>query len=106
MKGWLDRIWTPGFACDLTPEAWRGDIGGRRARLTHEKALIIQTTIWDERSYASGLRDAMAKVIDEYTLSYPGIKKVEHELFYAVHGADDTTRRRYLERARALGRQF
>src|SRR5512145_3489344 len=23
LKGWLDRVWTPGFAYDLTPEAWR-----------------------------------------------------------------------------------
>lgn len=106
LKGWLDRVWTPGFAYDLSPEAWRGDLDGRRPRLTHEKALIIQTTIWDERAYDSGLREAMRKVIDEYTLIYPGIKKVEHELFYAVHGADDDTRRRYLDRARVLGRDF
>src|SRR5512134_3888013 len=106
LKGWLDRVWTPGFAYDLTAEAWRGDINGRRGLLTHEKALIIQTTIWDERAYDAGLRDAMCKVIDEYTLTYPGIKKVEHELFYAVHGADDDTRRRYLDRARELGRNF
>ena len=67
---------------------------------------IIQTTIWDQRAYDTGLREAMCKVIDEYTLTYPGIKKVEHELFYAVHGADDDTRRGYLERARALGLNF
>jgi NAD(P)H dehydrogenase (quinone) len=106
LKGWLDRVWTPGFAYDLTAEAWRGDIDGRRGLLTHEKALIIQTTIWDKRAYDAGLREAMRKVIDEYTLTYPGIKKVEHELFYAVHGANDDTRRGYLERARALGRNF
>lgn len=106
LKGWLDRVWTPGFAYDLTADAWRGDINGRRPRLTHEKALIMQTTIWDERSYDTGLRDAMRTVIDEYTLTYPGIKNVEHELFYAVHGADDDTRRRYLDRARWLGRNF
>jgi NAD(P)H dehydrogenase (quinone) len=106
LKGWLDRVWTPGFAYDLTAEAWRGDINGRRGLLTHQKALIMQTTIWDERSYDTGLRDAMRKVIDEYTLTYPGIKTVEHELFYAVHGADDDTRRGYLERARGLGRNF
>jgi NAD(P)H dehydrogenase (quinone) len=106
LKGWLDRVWTPGFAYDLTAEAWRGDINGRRGLLTHQKALIMQTTIWDERSYDTGLRDAMRKVIDEYTLTYPGIKTVLHELFYAVHGADDETRRGYLERARGLGRNF
>ena len=35
LKGWLDRVWTPGFAYDLTPEAWRGDINGRQPKLTH-----------------------------------------------------------------------
>ena len=48
----------------------------------------------------------MRVVIDEFTLTYPGIKTVEREYFYAVHGADDATRRGYLERAYALGLQF
>jgi len=106
LKGWLDRVWTPGFAYDLTPEAWRGDINGRQPKLTHTKALIIQTTIFDKRAYDAGLREAMRTVIDEFTLTYPGIKNVEREYFYAVHGADDATRRGYLERAYALGREF
>ncbi len=106
LKGWLDRVWTPGFAYDLTAEAWRGDINGRRPRLRHEKALILQTTIFDEQAYDAGLRDAMRTVIDQFTLMYPGIHQVEHQFFYAVHGADDDTRRRYLERAHALGREF
>ena len=106
LKGWFDRVWTPGFAYDLTPEAWRGDIDGRRPRLAHTKALIIQTTIFDKRAYDAGLRDAMRMVIDEFTLTYPGIKNVAHEYFYAVHGADDAMRQGYLERAHALGREF
>jgi NAD(P)H dehydrogenase (quinone) len=106
LKGWLDRVWTPGFAYDLTAEAWRGDINGRRPRLTHKKALIIQTTIFDERAYDAGLREAMRMVIDQFTLMFPGIKRVEHEYFYAVHGADDATRHGYLERAYTLGVQF
>ena len=106
LKGWLDRVWTPGFAYDLTADAWRGDINGRQPRLTHEKALIIQTTIFNKRAYDAGLRDAMHMVIDEFTLTYPGIKNVQHEYLYAVHGADDATRRGYLARARALGREF
>ena len=76
MKGWLDRVWTPGFAYDLTEAAWRGDINGRQPKLTHEKALIIQTTIFDKRAYDAGLREAMRMVIDEFTLTYPGIKNV------------------------------
>ena len=45
-------------------------------------------------------------VIDEFTLTYPEKKRVEHQYFYAVHGADDATRRGYLEKAFALGRQL
>jgi NAD(P)H dehydrogenase (quinone) len=106
LKGWLDRVWTPGFAYDLSADGWRGDINGRQPKLTHKKALIIQTTIFNKRAYDAGLREAMRIVIDEFTLTYPGIKNVEHEYFYAVHGADDATRQGYLERAYALGREF
>jgi len=48
----------------------------------------------------------MQTVIDEFTLMYPGIKKVEREYFYTLHGADDATRHGYLDKAYALGRQF
>ena len=45
-------------------------------------------------------------VIDGFTLTCPGVKNVEHEYFYAVHGADDATTRGCLERTSALRRQF
>ncbi len=72
-------------------EAWRGDISGRRPKLTHTKALIIQTTIFDKGAYDAGLREAMRMVIDEFTLTYPGIKNVEHEYFYAVQATSAIT---------------
>lgn len=106
LKGWIERVFTLGFAFALTPEAWRGDIRGRLPLLKHEKALIINTTIWDQRSYDDGLRGAMKALVDEYSLVYPGVKSVEHVYFHAVHGAYDATRRRYLERAYELGRDF
>ena len=68
--------------------------------------LTGQTTIWNEESYAAGLKAAMKVVVDEYALRYPGIKRVEHEYFYAVHGADEATRQTYLDRAYRLGREF
>jgi len=106
LKGWIERVFTLGFAFGLSPEGWRGDIGGRVPLLRHEKALIMQTTIFDEHAYQAGLKDAMTALIDEYAFRYPGIKRVEHEYFYAVHGADAATRRGYLDRAYALGREF
>lgn len=106
LKGWIERVFSLGFAFGLTPDGWRGDIGGRVPLLKHEKALIIQTTIFDAKSYEGGLKEAMRVLIDEYALRYPGIGRVEHEYFHAVYGADDATRRAYLERAYRLGRDF
>jgi len=106
MKGWIERVFTLGFAFGLSPEGWNGDIRGRVPLLTHEKALIIQTTIFDRAAYQAGLADAMKVLIDEYCFRYPGIKAVEHRYFHAVHGADQATRRGYLEEAYRLGREF
>ena len=72
LKGWIERVFTLGFAFGLTPEGWRGDIGGRVPLLTHEKALIMQTTIFDEQAYRAGLKDAMTALIDEYRVALPG----------------------------------
>lgn len=106
LKGWIERVFTLGFAFDLRPEAWRGDIGGRVPLLTHEKALIIQTTLFDEAAYDAGLRDAMRVLVDEFGFRYPGIGQVQHEYFHAVHDGDATKLGRYLERAYRLGREF
>ena len=106
LKGWIERVFTLGFAFALKPEAWRGDIRGRLPLLRHRKALIISTTIFDRAAYESGLGAAMRLLVDEFALRYPGIQRVEHVYFYAVHGADDATRAAYLERAYRLGKDF
>ena len=106
LKGWIERVFSLGFAFGLAPKGWKGDIAGRIPLLAHEKALIIQTTIFDQAAYDAGLRDAIRVLVDEFALRYPGIKRVEHEYFYAVHDADSAKVTGYLERAYQLGRQF
>jgi NAD(P)H dehydrogenase (quinone) len=106
LKGWVERVFTLGFAFALKPEAWRGDIRGRLPLLRHQKALIISPTLFDEQSYKTELAPAMKVLIDDYMLRFPGIQNVEHVYFHAVQGASDETRRGYLERAYALGKDF
>lgn len=106
LKGWFDRVFTLGFAFGLSAEGWHGNVEGRIPLLTHEKALVINTTIFNEDAYRSGFGDAMKRLTDDWCLRYPGIKTVDHVFFYAVNGADDETRRRYLDRAYRLGRDF
>ncbi len=33
----------------------------------------------------------MKVLIDDFALHYPGIEKIEHVYFHAVHGADDAS---------------
>jgi NAD(P)H dehydrogenase (quinone) len=106
LKGWIERVFTLGFAFGLTARAWRGDINGRLPLLNHRKALILTTTLFDEASYADGLGDAMRRLVDEFALRYPGIRQVQREVFYAVYGADEEAIRRHLERAYLLGLHF
>jgi NAD(P)H dehydrogenase (quinone) len=106
LKGWIERVFTLGFAFSLTSAGWHGDIQGRIPLLKHEKALIINTTIFNEAAYQDGLGAAMKRLIDDFTLHYPGIKKVEHVYFYAVNMADEKTLQSYLERAYLLGKEF
>lgn len=51
LKGWMERIFTCGFACSLKPEGWKGDLKGRVPLFKHEKALLIITTLFDEQVY-------------------------------------------------------
>jgi NAD(P)H dehydrogenase (quinone) len=106
LKGWIERVFTLGFAFSLTSAGWHGDIRGRLPLLKHKKALIINTTIFNEEAYQDGLAEAMRRLIDEFTFQYPGIQQVDHVYFHAVNMADEKTRQSYLERAYCLGKEF
>jgi NAD(P)H dehydrogenase (quinone) len=90
----------------LTPEGWRGEMKGRVPLLQHEKALIINTTLFSKEDYKASLEKPMTQIIDNWGLRYPGVKKVEHVYFYRVPVTDDETRRCYLKQAYKLGRNF
>ncbi|RPI86841.1 MAG: flavodoxin family protein [Chloroflexi bacterium] len=106
LKGWVERVFTYGFAYSLTKEGWKGNIKGRIPRFTHEKALLISTTLFSEESYQDGLGEAMKKLIDDFGFRYPGIKQVEHVYFYSVSAVDASVRQGYLQEAYRLGKEY
>jgi NAD(P)H dehydrogenase (quinone) len=106
LKGWFERVFAYGDAYALTLEGWRGDTEGRVPLLQHEKALVMSTTLFNEEDYKADWEAPMTRIIDDWGLRYPGVKKVEHVYFYGVFMTDDETRRGYLERAHRLGREF
>jgi NAD(P)H dehydrogenase (quinone) len=106
LKGWFERVFSYGDAYALTPLGWHGEAKGRVPLLHHEKALIISTTLFGEEDYKADWEAPMTRIIDDWGLRYPGVKKVEHVYFYRAAVADDETRRGYLGRAYKLGREF
>jgi NAD(P)H dehydrogenase (quinone) len=103
LKGWFERVFSYGDAYALTSEGWQGEVKGRIPLLQHEKALVINTTLFSEEDYKAGLEKPMTQIIDNWGLRYPGVKKVEHVYFYRVSATDEETRQGYLERAYQLG---
>ena len=106
LKGWIDRVFTLDFAFGLTSEGWHGDINGRIPLLHHQRALIMTSTIFDKNAYDDGIRDGIARVMDDWAFRYPGISDVEHVYFYAATAASPETIRGYLDHAYRLGTDF
>jgi NAD(P)H dehydrogenase (quinone) len=106
LKGWIERVYTPGFAFGLSMEGWNGDLKGRIPLLKHEKVQIISTTLFNQEAYDTGLRESLKRLIDDFAFRYPGIKNVEHAYYYAVHGVSDEVRKNYLKNAYLLGKEF
>jgi len=106
MKGWFERVFSYGDAYGLTLEGWHGHMKGRVPLLHHQKALIINTTLFSEQDYKNALEAPMKHIIDDWGLRYPGVKKIEHVYFYQVPVTDEQTRQGYLERAYELGKTF
>jgi NAD(P)H dehydrogenase (quinone) len=107
LRGWIERVFSYGFAYSLNELGWRGDVRGRVPLLKLKKALIINTLFFKEEAYReTGLIDAMRISIDEWCLKYPGIPHVDHVYFAGVYGVDDEVRKGWLEHAYRLGREF
>lgn len=107
VKGWMERVLTYGFAYRLNNEGWKGDPDGRIPLLKIRKAIILQPTFFDEKAYRErGFKVAMEKLIDDWSLRYPGVEKVDHLYFHSILSVSAETRLRYLEAAYLKGKNL
>lgn len=106
LKGWIERVFTYGFAFAFTPEGWKGEMKGHVPLFRHQKALIISTTMFNEKAYQGGLGEAMKRLIDDFGFRYSGFRNVEHVYFYSVAGVDAAMRQNYLQQSYRLGKEF
>jgi NAD(P)H dehydrogenase (quinone) len=106
IKGWIERVFTYGFAYTLTPQGWRGDLSGRVPLLTQQKGLILTPTFFTEEEYDRGWREAMDTVLCDWSLQMAGVKEAHHAYFYTALSVSDEQRQNYLQEAYRLGRDF
>jgi NAD(P)H dehydrogenase (quinone) len=107
VKGWMERVLTYGFAYKLNADGWRGDPEGRVPLLKIRKAVIMHPTFFDEKAYRErGFKVAMEKIIDDWSLRYPGIENVDHIYFHSILSVNAEVRRKYLEIAYLKGKNL
>ena len=100
LKGWIDRVFSLGFAYAFTEE---GPVG----LLKQHKALLITTSGGDQAFFDhSGIQKAIQMTIDLGIFGFSGIPKIQHEFFYNVVQIDPATREGYLQKAYSLGMEF
>jgi NAD(P)H dehydrogenase (quinone) len=100
LKGWIDRVFSPGFAYKYTEKGMEG-------LLKHKKALLISTTGGPEPKYkASGRGDNIKKLFQDILKCDCGIANVEQVFLHALDLVDDKTRKKYLEQVYHLGKEF
>lgn len=90
LKGYVDRVFSYGFAYEYTDE-------GPRGLLTEKRGLLFCTTGTSSEDYAkSGMHDSMRQVSDQGIFKFCGIDVTNHAFFGAVPYVPDEIRYNYL----------
>ncbi len=91
LKGYIDRVFSMGFAYRIDGEKLIGLLPGKRA-------VIINTTgVSREVFVREGQEEAMRKAIDSGIIEFCGMKIVEHRYLWEVQAIDDAARKRMLD---------
>jgi NAD(P)H dehydrogenase (quinone) len=99
LKGWIDRVFSSGWAYDFTP-------GRSRGLLADRPTMLLCTAGSREATYRKYAYDvAMHTQIDVGILGYCGLRDIATHFFYEVDD-DEASRPLYLARARRLGDAF
>lgn len=99
LKGWIDRVFSEGWAYNFTP-------GLSRGRLKDRPTLLLGVGGSRQSTYRKyGYDEAMRIQIDVGILGYCGLRDVTTRIFHDVE-QDAEARLRYLDEARDVGRRF
>ncbi len=96
LKGYIDRVFTEGFAYRIVGPDLEGLLKGK-------KVLLITTTGAPQEMYeASGMFRSMAQTTGEGIFQFTGMELIEHKYLCAIPYIKDEDRKKMLEEVRGL----
>lgn len=100
LKGWFDRVFTPGFAFEYSET-------GERGLLPHKKAWVIVTTGGAREAFtAMNAESLIIEPVTRGTLGFCGIETIETSVLYAVPVIGEDERRVMLDEVRTQAAAF
>lgn len=98
LKGWIDKVFTHGFAFGYGPEGLKG-------LLPVDKVLVIVTVGTSEAEYrAMDACELIIRPLTEGVFGFCGVKDVRQKIFYRVTGVTHEARMDMLEEAAEAAR--
>jgi NAD(P)H dehydrogenase (quinone) len=96
LKGYVDRVFSYGFAYEYIDGAPNGLLKGK-------KALLFSTTGTPDELYAAnGMHASMKQTTDQGIFNFSGMEEVSHTFFGAVPYVSQEVRSDYLQKAAAV----
>ncbi len=96
LKGYIDRVFSIGFAYEYTPNGPQGKLSGK-------KALLITTSGADEQmAQAGGMIDSIKRSMVDGFFGFSGFSEYKHKNLFAVPVITDQERKQMLTEIREL----
>lgn len=100
LKGYIDRVFSYGFAYEYVDGVPNGLLKGK-------KALLLCTTGTPSEIYAAtGMHNSMKQTTDQGIFSFSGLEEVKHAFFGAVPSVTDETRKDYLKQVEKIVKEI
>lgn len=100
LKGYIDRVFSLGFAYEYTPTGPRGKMGAK-------KGLLITSSGADEpNAQANGMMAAMKRTLLDGFFGFCGFSEYKHQNLFAVTMVKDDDRQQMLNNIRELVKSY
>jgi NAD(P)H dehydrogenase (quinone) len=107
LKGWIDRVFTAGWAFALSTDDQGRQDDPEDSLLTERKAVVLCCAGGSERMYEKyGTRDALTSQIEVGTMEYCGVTDVTTHILYKAWENDEPRRAALRNTAYAAGKEF